>query len=163
MDDKYECGNRSFIFVISSPGAGKGTLSRWLAEDNDFTHISIGDMLREFGKGSGQMHKIIKGSFADPALVILFDCSVAVAKERVGGGIDPEDFDTRYYKYVNDNQRILLEYIAVFPEHRGKLVEINADGDAATTYWILREALRSKPEWSALLDSSVSPPPSPSS
>ncbi|KAK4158059.1 hypothetical protein C8A00DRAFT_39615 [Chaetomidium leptoderma] len=32
-----------FIFVI----AGKGTLSKRLAEDNDFTHISVGDLLRE--------------------------------------------------------------------------------------------------------------------
>ncbi|KAH6631518.1 hypothetical protein F5144DRAFT_648278 [Chaetomium tenue] len=160
---KVECGDRSFIFVISSPGAGKGALSARLANDNDFTHISVGDMLREYGKGTGMMHGIIKGFFTPPALVIFVDCSVDVAKERVGEDVDPEDFDTRYYEYVNDNQRILLEYIAVFPEHRGKLVEINADGDRETTYGILKEALRPKPEWSALLGSPTSPPPSPSS
>ncbi len=30
-----------------APGAGKGTLSKLLADDNDLTHISIGNLLRE--------------------------------------------------------------------------------------------------------------------
>jgi adenylate kinase family enzyme len=32
---------------LGAPRAGKGTLSKRLARDNSFTHISIGDLLRE--------------------------------------------------------------------------------------------------------------------
>ncbi|KAK3392297.1 adenylate kinase-domain-containing protein [Sordaria brevicollis] len=38
---------RDVIFVIGAPGAGKGTLCKLLAEDNDLEHLSIGDLLRQ--------------------------------------------------------------------------------------------------------------------
>ncbi|KAK4232454.1 P-loop containing nucleoside triphosphate hydrolase protein [Podospora fimiseda] len=38
---------RDVIFVIGAPGAGKGTLCKRLAEDNNLEHLSIGDLLRQ--------------------------------------------------------------------------------------------------------------------
>ena len=37
---------------LGAPGAGKGTLSKRLARDNGFTHISIGGLLRENAENS---------------------------------------------------------------------------------------------------------------
>ncbi|KAL2171668.1 hypothetical protein VTG60DRAFT_1964 [Thermothelomyces hinnuleus] len=55
LSDRDRGGNdkRCFIFVIGAPGAGKRALSNRLPQDNGFTHISVGDLLRvKMGKES---------------------------------------------------------------------------------------------------------------
>lgn len=35
------------VFVLGGPGAGKGTLCRYIVERYDYVHLSAGDLLRE--------------------------------------------------------------------------------------------------------------------
>ncbi|KAL7930790.1 P-loop containing nucleoside triphosphate hydrolase protein [Trichoderma chlorosporum] len=47
------------IFVLGAPGAGKGTLSKKLARDNNFEHLSIGDLLRAIVASPGANETVI--------------------------------------------------------------------------------------------------------
>ncbi|KAH0494771.1 hypothetical protein TgHK011_008360 [Trichoderma gracile] len=47
MPEDMKPVGRRFIFVLGAPGAGKGSLSKKLANRYCFTHISIGDLLRQ--------------------------------------------------------------------------------------------------------------------
>ncbi|KAF2789849.1 P-loop containing nucleoside triphosphate hydrolase protein [Melanomma pulvis-pyrius CBS 109.77] len=42
----------SIIFIIGAPGSGKGTLCKRLAEEYGFSHLSVGDLLRDVTSSS---------------------------------------------------------------------------------------------------------------
>ncbi|KAK3306519.1 P-loop containing nucleoside triphosphate hydrolase protein [Chaetomium strumarium] len=47
MEYAGEKEKHRYIFVIGAPGAGKGTLCKQLVKEYNFTHISVGDLLRK--------------------------------------------------------------------------------------------------------------------
>ncbi|KAH6856872.1 adenylate kinase-domain-containing protein, partial [Chaetomium sp. MPI-CAGE-AT-0009] len=70
-----------------APGAGKGTLSKQLASDNGFTHISIGDLLREkVNRGDDQLvSEFVKNNELLPSawlLPIMRDAISAIPDDR---------------------------------------------------------------------------------
>ncbi|KAK4100927.1 P-loop containing nucleoside triphosphate hydrolase protein [Parathielavia hyrcaniae] len=168
----YDDDKKRFIFVIGAPGAGKGTLAKRLAKEHDFTHISVGDILRENADKSAAIGWHVKNgelvpsdhlfpllretfrdcspgcpiildgfprrldqirgfekAFGPPHLVLFFQCTKDVAKERVlareeGRENDTrEGFETRYKEYLQLNPPILDYYSHL--RGNNKLVEVS--------------------------------------
>ncbi|PNS14671.1 Uridylate kinase isoform B [Sphaceloma murrayae] len=49
------CDQDFLIFVIGAPGSGKGTLCSRLALENDFVHLSVGDLLRQASSAGSEV------------------------------------------------------------------------------------------------------------
>ncbi|KAK1471428.1 cytidylate kinase [Colletotrichum cuscutae] len=47
LTNKEQQASTNVVFVIGGPGVGKGTLCARIAEELNFTHVSVGDLLRE--------------------------------------------------------------------------------------------------------------------
>lgn len=82
-------GETVIVFVIGSPGVGKGTQCSRLAADLGFEHISVGDLLREEAKHPSSVYaefinKSIKESVTIPAQLTcdLVKLKMNAAKER---------------------------------------------------------------------------------
>ncbi|KAF4629875.1 hypothetical protein G7Y89_g8269 [Cudoniella acicularis] len=159
----------SVIFVLGSPGAGKGTLSALLTKNFPVQHISVGDLLRRIkndhthpqagaiasmlnkqelidakvlvpilrnqleeleSREQGRKVMLVDGFprnlaqrrefeevFAEPVLVLLFNCPKEIAKQRYltrnleGREADDEAmFEKRYKEYVQNNEDIVRKY-----------------------------------------------------
>ena len=83
------------VVMLSPPGAGKGTHSRWLERQTGATHISSGELLRaEVARGSGLGRKVAeytdRGDLVPDELIfnVLIPAVVAAASESGGYVLD---------------------------------------------------------------------------
>lgn len=88
---------RDHFFLIGSPGAGKGTFTQFINSNDEYVHISLGDMLRdeiikdtEIGRQIKQ--KIAKGEFIDNAITFAlfaerFDAAIKANKKLIIDGM----------------------------------------------------------------------------
>ena len=83
------------VVMLSPPGAGKGTHSRWLERQTGATHISSGELLRaEVARGSGLGRKVAeytdRGDLVPDELIfdVLIPAVVAAARETGGYVLD---------------------------------------------------------------------------
>jgi adenylate kinase len=79
------------VIMLSPPGAGKGTHSRWLTLQTGAAHISAGDMLRaEVASGSGLGRQVAayteRGDLVPDELIFRILAPVVVAAARDTGG-----------------------------------------------------------------------------
>jgi adenylate kinase len=79
------------VIMLSPPGAGKGTHSRWLTEQTGAAHISSGDLLRaEVARGSDLGRKVAaftaRGDLVPDELIFSILVPVVVAAVRDTGG-----------------------------------------------------------------------------
>jgi adenylate kinase len=79
------------VIMLSPPGAGKGTHSRWLTRQTGATHISSGDMLREeVARGSDLGREIAayteRGDLVPDELIFRLLAPAVVAAARHTGG-----------------------------------------------------------------------------
>lgn len=58
-----------YIVMLGKPGSGKGTVGKMLTESLNLTHISSGDLFREYTKNAGEIGKEIEGYIAKGELV----------------------------------------------------------------------------------------------
>lgn len=57
------CANEKIIILVGPPGSGKGTLSQYLVNRYDYSHISAGDLLRTEVNKQTDLGKEIKQTF----------------------------------------------------------------------------------------------------
>jgi adenylate kinase len=83
------------VIMLSPPGAGKGTHSRWLTQQTGAAHISSGDLLRaEVARGSSLGRQVAaytaRGDLVPDELIfsILIPAVVAAARETGGYVLD---------------------------------------------------------------------------
>jgi adenylate kinase len=83
------------VVMLSPPGAGKGTHSRWLMRQTGATHISSGELLRaEVARGSALGRKVVeytdRGDLVPDELIfdVLIPAVVAAASESGGYVLD---------------------------------------------------------------------------
>jgi adenylate kinase len=83
------------VVMLSPPGAGKGTHSRWLERQTGATHISSGELLRaEVARGSGLGRKVAeytdRGDLVPDELIfdVLIPAVVAAARQTGGYVLD---------------------------------------------------------------------------
>ncbi len=83
------------VIMLSPPGAGKGTHSRWLTKHTGAAHISSGDLLRaEVARGSGLGREVAsytaRGDLVPDEVIfkILVPAVVAAARETGGYVLD---------------------------------------------------------------------------
>jgi adenylate kinase len=83
------------VVMLSPPGAGKGTHSRWLMRQTGATHISSGELLRaEVARGSALGRKVVeytdRGDLVPDELIfdVLIPAVVAAARETGGYVLD---------------------------------------------------------------------------
>jgi adenylate kinase len=79
------------VIMLSPPGAGKGTHSRWLTQQTGAAHISSGDLLRaEVARGSGLGRQVAaytaRGDLVPDELIFRILTPVLVAAARDTGG-----------------------------------------------------------------------------
>jgi len=79
------------VIMLSPPGAGKGTHSRWLTQQTGAAHISSGDLLRaEVARGSGLGRQVAaytaRGDLVPEELILAILVPVVVAAARETGG-----------------------------------------------------------------------------
>ncbi|KAM7287757.1 UMP-CMP kinase [Ixodes scapularis] len=75
---------RNVVFVLGSPGAGKGTMCRRLAQKYGFEHVSVGDLLRReegtVGSVYGPVIRVL-GKHVPPEITLeLLKCAIAESK-----------------------------------------------------------------------------------
>lgn len=59
------------IVLISAPAGGKGTISKYIEENYNYDHISVGDLLREEANNNSSINEILKsGSLLDDNFVL---------------------------------------------------------------------------------------------
>ncbi|KAH5488612.1 hypothetical protein HBI52_232980 [Parastagonospora nodorum] len=51
---------KPMLFIIGAPGSGKGTLCKKLHEEYGFTHLSVGDMMREHMSSANTNSEIVQ-------------------------------------------------------------------------------------------------------
>jgi len=83
------------VVMLSPPGAGKGTHSRWLTQQTGAAHISSGELLRaEVARGSGLGRQVAaytdRGDLVPDELIfdVLIPAVVAAARETGGYVLD---------------------------------------------------------------------------
>jgi adenylate kinase len=83
------------VVMLSPPGAGKGTHSRWLTQQTGAAHISSGDLLRaEVARGSGLGRQVAeytdRGDLVPDELIfsVLIPAVVAAARDTGGYVLD---------------------------------------------------------------------------
>lgn len=54
-----DSSTKSLIFIIGAPGSGKGTLCKKLSGEYGFSHLSVGDLLRQFTSLSNANKNIV--------------------------------------------------------------------------------------------------------
>ncbi|XP_029041335.1 UMP-CMP kinase isoform X2 [Osmia bicornis bicornis] len=66
------------LFVLGGPGAGKGTLCRYITENYGYVHLSAGDLLREErAKPGSQYGELIENHIANGTIVpVAITCSL---------------------------------------------------------------------------------------
>jgi adenylate kinase len=79
------------VIMLSPPGAGKGTHSKWLTQHTGAAHISAGDLLRaEVARGSDLGHQVARyterGDLVPDELIFRILAPVVVAAARDTGG-----------------------------------------------------------------------------
>ncbi len=79
------------VIMLSPPGGGKGTHSRWLTQQTGAAHISSGDLLRaEIARGSGLGRQVAaytaRGDLVPDELIFEVLVPVVVAAARETGG-----------------------------------------------------------------------------
>ena len=79
------------VIMLSPPGAGKGTHSRWLTQQTGAAHISSGDLLRaEVARGSGLGRQVAaytaRGDLVPDELILAILVPAVVAAARDTGG-----------------------------------------------------------------------------
>jgi adenylate kinase len=79
------------VIMLSPPGAGKGTHSRWLTKQTGAAHISSGDLLRaEVARGSALGRRVARytarGDLVPDELIFRILMPAVVAAVRVTGG-----------------------------------------------------------------------------
>lgn len=70
------------IVLLGGPGAGKGTQAELLVKENNFLHLSTGDMLREAIQKGTEQGKIAK-SYMDKGNLVPNEVIVGIIKERL--------------------------------------------------------------------------------
>ena len=83
------------VVMLSPPGAGKGTHSKWLTQQTGAAHISSGELLRaEVARGSGLGRQVAaytdRGDLVPDELIfdVLIPAVVAAARETGGYVLD---------------------------------------------------------------------------
>lgn len=76
------------LILIAPPAAGKGTISEFLVENENYVHISTGDILRKAAKEDTKLGKLIaslikEGNFVDDAIILpLFKEEIMKIKDK---------------------------------------------------------------------------------
>jgi len=73
----------NIILMMGPPGSGKGTYSAELAKKYGYTHISVGDMLRERGKIDDALGREVKG-LMDQNVLLPDEMVSRLVAERLG-------------------------------------------------------------------------------
>ena len=68
-DPRLPCPAPNVVFVLGGPGAGKGTMCELVESQLDWTHLSMGDLLRAEREAGGPTATVIKEFIKDGKLV----------------------------------------------------------------------------------------------
>ena len=73
------------ILLISSPGAGKGVISKYLNEKYNYFHISMGNLLRDKAKENVDISELLKqGKFVDNNIVYdIFEKQIKNSNKKI--------------------------------------------------------------------------------
>ena len=72
-----------YIIMLGKPGSGKGTVGKMLSEDLNLTHISSGDLFREYTKNAGENGKEIQ-SYMDKGALVPDELTCDLVVDRIG-------------------------------------------------------------------------------
>ena len=70
------------IIFLAPPAGGKGTQSEYLVKDYDYLHISAGDLLREFAKGTSVMAQQVK-KLLEEGQMIYDETTISLIDEKI--------------------------------------------------------------------------------